>query len=257
MKHFLQSSALAVALAMSTNNVSAHSEDITCDADFAYNIAIQKDGLSFSSQDQQKVLITSSQELFLDGNKQNLNAKQQALLQEYNKQVRELLPLASDLAEEASAIAIDAVASVTSALMQDKPQKAEEFMTKVEAISAGLKQHISDSHLRPDGIAEYIESSDFETEFEALVGEAVKGFLEDNLGEMIAASMSGNEEQVKAFEQRMEKFGQDMEQKFEARAEALEKQAEELCQLVESIDRKEDEFVEAFAKFDDFQLIVE
>jgi hypothetical protein len=257
MKHLIKSTALAVALAFGTGSAVAYSDDLTCDADFAYNIDIENDELSFSTQDQQKVLITSAQDLYLDGEKQSLSSTQKKLLQEYNQQVRELLPLASGVAEEASAIALDAVGSVTAALMQDDPKKAEEFMAKVETISAGLKQHISQSHLRPEGVVDYIESSDFEAEFEALIESAVADFLENNVGEMVAAAMSGNEEKVKAFEQRMEKFGKDMEEKFEARGEALEKQAEKLCQLVENIDYKEAELVKVFAKFNDYQLITE
>lgn len=257
MKHLAKSTVLAVSLVLAGASSEANADDLTCDADFAYNIEINNDDLSFSAKNQQKVLITSGQELYLDGERQNLTAQQLALLEDYNQQVRKLLPLASGVAEEASAIAIEAVGSVTAALMQDDPKKAKEFMDKVESISTGLKQHISHNHLRPEGVVDYIESSDFEAEFEALIETAVTDFLENNVGEMVAAAMAGNEEKVKAFEQRMEKFGKEMEEKLESRAEALELQAEKLCQLVHNIDGKEGELVKAFSKFDSYQLITE
>lgn len=251
----IKSITLAVALSLSAATVSAHDNDMTCDADFAYNIEIQDKGLSFTSKDQEKVLITSSSELFLDGQKQLLSPDQLELLEEYNQKVRELLPLASGVAEEASAIAIEAVGSVTAALLHDNPDKAEEFVARVETISAELKQHISNTHLRPEAVVDYVESSDFEAEFESLIETAVTDFMENNVGEMIAAAMSGNEEKVKAFEKRMETFGKDLEEKMERRAEQLELQAEKLCDLVERIDHTETQLVKAFDKFDSYQLI--
>lgn len=262
MKHLLTTSLVGIMLTLGSASGMAHSNDLVCDADLAYNIDVKNNELSFSTQGQQKVLIlgkgsTSAQELYLDGNKQALNAEQQTLLKEYNQQIRQLLPQAAAVANEASTIAVDAVASVTSALLHDNPDKAKEFTAKVEKLSAGLSQHISQNHLRPEGIVEYIESSNFEAEFEALVESAVADFMENNVGEIVAAALSGNEDKVKAFEQRMEKFGQEMEQQFEARGEVLEKQAEKLCQLVQSIDLTEGELVKAFAKFDEYQLITE
>lgn len=251
----IKSMTLAVALSLSAATVSAHDKDMTCDADFAYNIEIRDKGLSFSSNDQEKVLITSSSELFLDGQKQLLSPEQLELLDAYNQKVRELLPLASGVAEEASAIAIEAVGSVTAALLHDNPEKAEEFVARVETISAELKQHISNTHLSPEALVDYVESSDFEAEFESLIETAVTEFMENNVGEMIAAAMSGNEEKVKAFEQRMETFGKDLEEKMERRAEQLELQAEKLCDLVQNIDKTETQLVKAFDKFDSYQLI--
>ncbi|GAA4354420.1 DUF2884 family protein [Kangiella marina] len=252
----VKSAALAVCLALSAGSVAAHSnKDMACDADFAYNIDIKDAGLSFSTKNQEKVLITPASELFLEGQKQLLSAQQVELLAEYNQRIRELLPLASGVAEEASAMAIEAVGSVTAALLHDNPEKAEEFVTRVETISAELKQHISNTHLRPEAVVDYMESSDFEAEFEGLVETAVKEFMDNNVGEMIAAAMSGNEEKVKAFEQRMERFGEDLEEKLERRAEQLELQAEKLCALVDNIDETEAQLVKSFDKFDAYQLI--
>lgn len=257
MKHLLKTSLVGIMLVFGSASSTAYSNNLVCDADFAYNIDVKNNELSFSTRGQQKVLITPAQELYLDGHKQALNAEQQALLKDYNRQIRQLLPQVAAVANEASAIAVDAVASVTSALLQDNPDKAKEFTAKVEKLSAGLRKHISQNHLRPEGIVEYIESSNFEAEFEALVESAVADFMENNVGEIIAAALSGDEDKVKAFEQRMEKFGAEMEQQFEARGEALEKQAEKLCHLVKNIDLKERELVKAFAKFDDYQLLTE
>ncbi|AKE52134.1 DUF2884 family protein [Kangiella geojedonensis] len=255
MKTIFKSATVAVALSLSLGTAVAHSDNMTCDADFAYNIEIQDKGLSFSSKDQEKVLITASSELFLDGQKQLLSPEQLELLEEYNQKVRDLLPLASGVAEEASSIAIEAVGSVAAALLQDSPERAEEFVARVETISAELKQHISSSHLRPEALVDYVESSDFEAEFESLIETAVTEFMENNVGEMIAAAMSGNEEKVKAFEKRMESFGKDLEDKMERRAEQLELQAEKLCDLVQNIDKTETQLVKAFNKFDSYQLI--
>ncbi|RDX35622.1 DUF2884 family protein [Kangiella sp. HD9-110m-PIT-SAG07] len=255
MKTIIKSAAVAVALSLGLGTATAHSDDLACDADFAYNIDIKESGLSFSTQDQEKVLITSSSELFLDGQKQFLSSQQLELLEQYNQRVRELLPLASGVAEEASAMAIEAVGSVTAALLHDNPDKAEEFVAKVETISAELKQHISQTHLRPEAVVDYVESSDFEAEFESLIKIAVTEFMENNVGEMVTAAMSGNEKKVKAFEERMESFGKDLEDKMELRAEKLELQAEKLCDLVENIDKTETQLVKAFNKFDSYQLI--
>ena len=255
MKTIFKSATVAVALSLSLGTAVAHSDNMTCDADFAYNIEIQDKGLSFSSKDQEKVLITASSELFLDGQKQLLSPEQLELLEEYNQKVRDLLPRASGVAEEASSIAIEAVGSVAAALLQDSPERAEEFVARVETISAELKQHISNTHLRPEALVDYVESSDFEAEFESLIETAVTEFMENNVGEMIAAAMSGNEEKVKAFEKRMESFGKDLEDKMERRAEQLELQAEKLCDLVQNIDKTETQLVKAFNKFDSYQLI--
>ena len=253
MNYKIKSLAIAVALAAGAGTVNAKSQ--TCDVELAYDINLQGDEIVFTKGDKQPVVIKDGQVLSLNGESQSLSSKQVQLLSEYAQQIRELLPAASEIAEDASLLALDAVRDVTSVLLEHNPQKADDIIARVDSIAAELKKHISDSHLRPEGIVEYLEGSEFEKEFEALMEESITEFIEVNLPSLIADAMSGNEEKVKAFEQRMEKFGEEMEAKYEAKAKVLEEKAEALCDLVKQIETKEDSFVNAFEDYQSFQLI--
>lgn len=246
---------LAIAVMMVTGAGVANAKSQTCDVDMAYDVNLNGNEIVFTKNNQETVVIKDSNSLSLDGKQQSLSAKQTQLLHEYAQQIRELLPAASQIAEDASLLALEAVRDVTSVLLEHNPAKANEVVARVDTIAAELKQHISESHLRPEAIGEYLAGAEFEKEFEALIEESVTEFVEVNIPSMIAAAMSGNEEKVKAFEERMEKFGQEMETKYEAKAKLIEEKADALCDLVKQIETKEDSFVQAFADFEKYQLI--
>ena len=247
--------ALSVLLATGTGVAAAH--NTSCDIEMSYDIDLDGQKITLSDKDAEKVVITGSNQLYLDGKQQDLSAEQKQLLADYASDIRELLPAASEVAEEATTIALEAVRDITAALLHDKPERAEKLVASVDRITAGIKQHVSDKHLRPNGIEDYFENSEFEKEFETLVEETVSEFIQGNVGEIVAAAMRGDEAKVEAFEKRMEKFGEEMETKFEAKGELIEKKAEALCELVEKMDEKEDAFVKSFDKYDDYQLVTE
>ncbi|NVK23062.1 MAG: DUF2884 family protein [Kangiellaceae bacterium] len=255
MKSKLKTIALSVMLATGAGVASAH--NVSCDVDMAYDIDLDGQKITLSDNKAEKVVITGSNELYLNGDKQSLSSEQRELLGAYAKDIRELLPAATEVAEEATSLALEAVRDVTATLLHDNPEKAEKFVSRVDSIAAGIKQHISDNHLRPNGIEEYFEGSEFEKEFEELIEDTVVDFVQGNIGEIVAAAMRGDDDKVNTFEKRMEKFGEEMETKFEAKGELIEKKAEALCQLVEQIDEKEDVFVKAFDKYEKYQLVTE
>ncbi|WP_018624780.1 DUF2884 family protein [Kangiella aquimarina] len=246
---------LAIAVLMATGAGVANANGQTCDVDMAYDVNLNGNEIVFTKNNQESVVIKDSNSLSLDGKAQSLTAKQVQLLHEYAQQVRELLPAASEIAEDASLLALEAVRDVTGVLLEHNPTKAEEIIARVDTIAAELKTHISESHLRPEAIGDYLAGAEFEKEFEALMEESITEFVQVNIPTMVAAAMSGNEEKVKAFEERMEKFGQDMESKYEAKAKIIEQKADALCDLVKQIEAKEDSFVKAFADYEKYQLI--
>ncbi len=253
MKLNLKSAALSVALALGASSAMAHSN--SCDVDMTYDIQIDGKTITLSENDQEKVRIDGNNNLFLKGQKQSLNGQQQESLSDYASEVRGLIPVVNELAVEASALAVEAVTDVSTALLSDSPETAEKIQKRVDNLTSELKAYVSDNHLKSQKLEAYIEDSEFQDEVEGLVREVVADMVQGNIGNMIAAAIRGDEAEIEAFEARMEKFGEKMEQKYEAKAELIEKKAESLCDLVEKMDEKEDKFVKEFNDFEEYQLV--
>ncbi|WP_251359796.1 DUF2884 family protein [Kangiella sp. TOML190] len=245
---------LSTALMLSISGPAA-AHEVSCSVDMDYNIDIDEQTIRLSDEEREIVLIDDDADLFIKGQKQSLNAEQRRLLDDYADEIRELLPAIDELAMEATHLALDAVTDVSKLLLNESPAKAEKLKSRVEVITSKVRENISNRHLHPKNLEAYLEDRQFEKEFEAIVEEVVADVLQANIGDIISAAMRGDEETVKAFEQRMESFGEQMEQKYEKKAEVLGERAEELCQLVEKIDEKEESFIQSFNDYKSYQLI--
>lgn len=244
---------MAVASAFVASSVQADS----CGFEVNYDINLAADEIKLDADNQQRVRISQDNSLYLEGEKQSLNSQQKELLAVYAADIRAFIPAVSDVATEASGLVQEATKDVSAILFSDTPQKAQKFSAAVLKITAEIKQHVSENHLRPSAIEAYFENNEFEQEFETLLEEAVAEFVKGNVGEIIAAALSGDDEKVEAFEQRMEKFGEEMESKFENKGELIEQKAEALCELVANIESNENAFVKSFEKYDDYQLLTD
>ncbi|NVJ65015.1 MAG: DUF2884 family protein [Gammaproteobacteria bacterium] len=253
MKLNLKTVSLSVLLAMGASSAFAHSNH--CDVDMKYDIHIDGKAISLSEDKKEYVRIDSSNNLYLKGERQDLSGRQKELLADYADEVREFLPVVNDIAVEASALALEAVADVSQTLLSNSPDAANKIQARVETIANDLRAHVSNNHLYSQKLESYIEDSEFEEEIEGLVREVVADLVQGNIGTMIAAAIRGDEAEIKAFEERMEKFGKDMEDKYERKAEEIEHKAEKLCELVEQMDEKEDLFIEEFAEYKPYQLV--
>lgn len=253
MKLNLKAVSLSVLLAMSATTAMAHSN--SCDIDMKYDININGSDISLSEDEKVQVRIDSSNNLYLDGEHQDLTGRQKELLAAYAGDVREFLPVVNEIAVDATTLALEAVSDVSETLLVNSPDAADKIQARVQEIAEGLRSHVSQSHLYSQKLEAYIEDSEFEEELESLIREVVADMVQGNIGTVIAAAMRGDEAEVKAFEEKMEKFGRDMEEKYERKAEEIELKAEKLCELVEEMDKKEDLFIEEFSEYKPYQLV--
>lgn len=250
---------LAVVLGLGSASAMAHNSISTdnCAFDMNYNINVDKNSVKFSDEDNEYVQIDANNNLYLKGVKQSLDSKQQRLLAEYAKEMREFLPVVDEVATEAVHLALDAVTDVSKALLTDSPDTADNLRSRVEVITSKVRESVSDRHLHPKSLEAYLDESEFEEELEGLMREVMADVVKSNIGNVIAAAIRGDDAEVAAFEKRMEKFGEDMETKYEKKAERLGEKAEELCELAEKIDRSENKFVDAFSDYGAYELIKE
>lgn len=249
--HF-KSIALSIALGLSTSDAMAHSN--SCNVDMKYDINLNGGSISLSENQQEYVRI-SNDDLYIKGQKQNLNSKQQRLLSAYAQEVRELIPVVNDVAIEASSLALEAVTDVSTSLLSQSPDAAQKIQERVQNLSDELRSYVSNKHLYSQRLDTYIEDTAFEEEIESLVREVVADVVQGDLGNMIAAAIRGDESEIQAFEAKMEQFGRDMEEKYERKAEEIEAKADKLCDIVEKMDEKEDLFIEEFSKYKAYQLV--
>ncbi len=253
MKLNLKTVSLSVLLAVGSTSALAHSN--SCDVDMKYDIHIDGNSISLSEDKKEYVRIDSRNNLYLKGDRQDLTGRQKDLLADYADEVREFLPVVNEIAVEASTLALEAVSDVSQTLLSNSPDTASKIQARVETITKDLRSHVSKNHLYSQKLESYIEDSEFEEEIKGLVKEVVAELVQGNLGDMVAAAIRGDEDEINAFEERMEKFGKDMEEKYERKAEEIEGKAEKLCELVEQMDEKEDLFIKEFSEYKPYQLV--
>ncbi|MEE4245479.1 MAG: DUF2884 family protein, partial [Kangiellaceae bacterium] len=128
-------------------SASLYAEISTCNYDFSYDIDINEKTVVISDDNKELLKIDQTNQLYLEGERQELNSKQQALVKDMGEQYRELLPTIANIAAEAAEIGIKAAALTLNALFVDDQAKADKLMVKLDGIGDKIRKNISNKHL--------------------------------------------------------------------------------------------------------------
>lgn len=243
---------IAGLLAAMTGGVSAHSND--CDYSVDYNINIDDQQIRFHKKSGDNIVF-SGDELLINGKSLSLTSRQRQTSEDFQKQTRAIVPKIAYIAVEGAEIGVKAATIALTGLFGDSEDVQKDLIDPIEAISTKIKANISETSLNTEELEKSFED-DFENEIEELVETAISKYSGKMVSQIIGSIFSGDEEDMKDFEFRMENMEHDIERYVEKHAEALEEKADELCVDLKAI-AKLDEQLEGIAGYPEDGVIQE
>ncbi|MCG9720634.1 YggN family protein [Shewanella sp. Isolate7] len=213
------------------DHISFGRDDKQCEVSLNYDVSVEPSKLVVSEAKKEVYRIELGR-LYVNGDKVELNDKQQALVNQYAGEVSKQLPEVIDVVHDAVDIASTAVSMALTPLLGDAAG------AKIDEMMDGLSQRI-DTVAYQNGDKFYLgatESSiedtfgkEFEQEMEQLVQSSIGSMMMTLGSEMMKGDGESFEEKMNAFSAKMDKVGDDIEAQIEQQATDLEARADKLC----------------------------
>lgn len=231
---------IAILLTGAISGVSAHSNE--CDYSVDYNINIDEQQIRFNKKSGDDIVFDGDK-LMINGKLASLTNKQLQTSKDFQQQTRALVPKIAYIAVEGAEIGVKAATIALTGLFGNGDDVQKDLIEPIEAISTKIKANISETSLNTEALEDSFEK-DFEDEIEKLVETAISKYSGKMVSQIIGSIFSGDEEDMKDFEFRMENMEQDIERYVENHAEALEEKADELCVDLKAIAELDEELEE-------------
>lgn len=165
--------------------------------------------------------------LFIDDRWVEVSAADTRRLADYERQARDAMPLAADIAREATAIAFDALAEVAAGFGSDPEASRTRLADARGILDAELAKSVAPNRFDRDNLGDAIGEA---------VAKVVPSLVGDIVGGALRAAFSGDATQL----QRLEGLDAQIEALVEPRARALEADAQALCRRMEALDAIDD-----------------
>ena len=215
-----------------------------CEVNMQGDISMRKGDLRIFSEDKAELLITEQKDMFYEGKKIDLNAQQQAWVDDYYAAIESTIPYVVKVTREAIKIANYAVTEVLEGFLGSNSKAVETLRNKLNEIEKGLDSHLNQNPNYITFDTQTLEndigvSREWENQYEDLLEEVIPTAMGEFIMALGRAMINGDSEGTESFEQRMERMGNEIEQKVTARADTIEQDAQVLCEYMKRVDEAE------------------
>jgi hypothetical protein len=211
-----------------------------CNVELNGNMQLENKVLTVTLDNDTRLTIDQDKTLYIDGITLILNTQQQRWVDNYYDGINQAAPQAAAIATDAVALASTALNEVFTELLGSDNTALADLSEKLR----DLDQQIQYNFYAENGDirlhSESFENGEFFGEqWEAHFEEAIQELVTDSIGHLMVAIgtqlifSNGN---MSEFEQKMERFGEQMEQKVKYQATALEEKADALCSTLAKVD---------------------
>lgn len=197
---------------------------------------------------------------YIDGVALDLTTQQQNWVDLYYDGINQAAPQAASIATDAVALASTAINEVFTELLGSDNDALADLSDKLRHLDQQIQYNFYAENGDIRIHSESFENGEFFGEqWEAQFEEAIEDLVTDSIGHLMVALgtqliFSGGD--MDAFEQKMERFGEQMEQKVEYQATALEEKADILCSTLAQVDYAESQLqkIKQLERLDVIQL---
>ena len=219
----LRSALPAMFLLLSASAASA--SDISCNIESDYDFSLNEQSLIFTREaGTPKWIVIRGDRLFVDDRWVALDADDRKRIAAFDRGTREIMPLAREIARDATDIAFTALTEVAAGFSSDTTQTRAKLDQARKKIDASLARSVA---------ANRFNSSDLGDGIGDAVGEVMPILIGDIVGGAVNAALSGDTARL----QRMENLDQQIEARIAPRAKALETRSAQLCSKMAELDR--------------------
>lgn len=225
----------------------------SCPIDIKNEVHLKEGTVSVYQQQEPKVVIDGSNQVFINGEKLDLDQMQQQALEAYHKGVQEHLPQLVDLANDGISIASDITNEIASGF--DNPEAFDGVKKLIDDFSATVndKFYQDDTFVIPADVFDK-ESSSWMSEFNQVI---------ENISmESIESAFSALSEEMKQegginfseLKNRVMEMKASIEEKVAARSKEVEQKATNLCDSVQDLATEEQKLQELIPQLKDYQI---
>jgi len=252
MSIYIQRIALLLLMSISINGFSHENE---CHFDLEYDLKINGKTLTISDHNKEWIRINDANELFIKGEKQTLNAQQDALVQTLKQDYMNLVPSIAKVAGEAAEIGLKAATLTLNALFIDDPTTTEELVRKLDSLSEKISEHVSETQFNGSTINNRFMDREYSDELETLISDIASKASGKIMTNVFRQVFSSDPEETKDFEFRMEMFEHDLETEVEKEALALEQATEKMCDQLKRINSTEEQLSKSLSSFAQIDIV--
>ena len=264
--------AIVISASLFTTTTQAHEDqshkDNSCEVNLDAGFSIDKNKIQFLEKEVQTnsdgeefnpviYTIIDDNKLIVKGESIDLNKDQKALVSEYSKSIRQLVPEIREVALEGVDLALEGVNMAFNGLLGEDSGVSSDLTSDIEVLRDDISQRFTIEHGFTVGVegenGDDLLGKDIEESIEKVVEKTIK----NSMGTILVAvgkelMFSGDTD---AFETKMEAFGENIENEMEARAEKIEVKAQSLCLSVVEIDELETQLQNNIEALEDINVI--
>jgi hypothetical protein len=227
-----------------------------CNVELNGNIQLENNVLEVILDNDIQLTIDQDRTLYMDGIALTLNTEQQGWVDNYYDGINQAVPQAAAIAKDAVALASTALNEVFIELLGSENTALADLSDKLH----DLDQQIQYNFYAKNGDirlhSKSFENGDF---FGAQFEEAIQELVTDSIGHLMVAigtQLIFNGEDTHDFEQKMDRFGDQMEQKVGYQSAALEEKVNILCSTLAKVDHAETQLqkIKQLASLDVIQM---
>ncbi|RZA33020.1 MAG: DUF2884 family protein [Lysobacteraceae bacterium] len=202
-----------------------HAKDVSCQIESDYDLSINAQSVILTRDSgTPKWVVIRGERLFVDDRWVALTTEDRRRLSDFDRGVREAMPLAREIGRDAADIAFTALREVAAGFSNDPAQTRARLDQARDRIDARLARSVS---------ANRFDGSDLGKGIGEAVSEVIPLVIGDIVGGAVRAALSGDTRRL----EEMENLDKQIEARIEPRANALEKRAEALCGKLEALER--------------------
>ena len=202
----------------------AAADDLHCEVESDYDLTLNSRSLILIRESgTPQRLVMRQGALFVDDRWVALSADDRARLIQFERQTRDVVPLAQEVGREAADIAVTALGEVAAGFSRTPEATRTQMANVREKIDTRLKQSFSKSQLT---------TIDIDDDIGAMVAELLPQLIGDVVAGAVQSALTGNDVQLRSLdgvEKRIERL-------IEPQARALRPRAQQLCERVEALD---------------------
>jgi len=213
--------------------------DARCHVESRYGLQVDADRLGFTRKSATpagpaRIEFVGSN-IHIDGQSITLSAKDRQRVEQFQSELRAMLPQVKQIASDSIDIAFVALATVVTQFSSE--ERRAELLDELQALKIDADHAVATANS-----TDALKNEAFERRIEAAVERIVPTLAGEFAAQAIRVAMSGDEDAAATIERRANEFGEEIERSVEGAAKALEAKVARLCPQVEALDAIDNSF---------------
>ena len=252
---------VAVTSALISGHAFAHDSSFqnnSCDMELDGHIQYYQGDLTVQMDNGSVMTIDAQHNMTLNGESVSLDSEQQRWVSEYYNNIDIAIPMTLTIASEGLQIANVAVTEVFTELLGGD-QMGDDFNELFNSLETKLNTSFYDDagNIRVDS-TKFDEPGWFDESWEQEFETQIESLISESMGRILIAvgtQMLWDGGDMSEFEQKMERWGEDLEYRLESQAASLEEKGEALCKVLKKADYAEGKMQASISGLDDLNLL--